>query len=149
MFHFRLERVRAVRERKETLAKQDLAHAIALRTSSEDDLRASDAHLEHARAQQRVAASQPRMVVSATDLQGRQAFLERIEAQRVVHELELQRREADVADRGAKLASATVEHEMLKRLRDRQRGEHDRESARRERNALDEIASARFGRGHA
>ena len=35
---------------------------------------------------------------------------------------------------------------MLNRLRERQRGEHDREAARRESNVLDEIAALRFRR---
>jgi len=148
VFRFRLERVRAVRERTEKLAKQELADAIAQRSSTQAELRATDAHLEHARAEQRTFAAQPREV-SATDLLARQAFLERIEAQRGVHARELARREAEVAHRDAKLSTAASEHEMLKRLSERQRGEHDREAARRERNVLDEIAVVRFGRGRA
>jgi flagellar biosynthesis chaperone FliJ len=38
---------------------------------------------------------------------------------------------------------------MLNRLRERRRGEHDREAARREVGALDEIAAARFPRSGA
>jgi flagellar export protein FliJ len=147
-FRFRLERVRVVRERREKLAKQQLAHAMSRRASTQDDLRVTDARLEHARAEQRTAAAQPE-TVSATDLLARQAFLEHIEAQRGMHAQELQRREAEVLDRDAKLATAATEHEMLKRLSERQRGEHDREAARRERNTLDEIATARFGRSSA
>ncbi|HYM55304.1 MAG TPA: flagellar export protein FliJ [Solirubrobacteraceae bacterium] len=147
-FRFRLERVRAVRERKEKLAKQQLAEAISRRSSTQAELRVTDAHLEHARAEQRTVAAEPR-AVSATDLLARQAFLERIEAQRRHHAHELEQREAEVADRDAKLTTAASEHEMLNRLRERQRGEHARETARRERNVLDEIASVRFGRSSA
>jgi flagellar protein FliJ len=147
-FRFRLERVRVVRERREKLAKQELAQAISRRSSTREDLRASDADLEHAQAEQRTIVAAPK-AVSATDLLARQAFLERIEAQRVLRQRELEQREADVADRDAKLSSAASEHEMLKRLRDRQRGEHDREAARIERYALDEIATVRFGRSSA
>jgi flagellar export protein FliJ len=50
------------------------------------------------------------------------------------------------AARDAELATAASEHEALNRLRDRYRGEHDREAARRERNTLDEIATTRFRR---
>jgi flagellar export protein FliJ len=148
VFRFRLERVRAVRERKEKLAKQELAEAISRRSDSQADLRTTDAHLEHARDEQRSVATEPR-AVNATDLLARQAFVERIEAQRGRHARELLQREAEVADRDARLASAASEHEMLKRLSDRRRGEHDREADRRERNVLDDITSARFGRSSA
>jgi len=134
-----------VRERKEKLAQGELARAISRRSSSEANLRTSDAHLEHARAEQRTVAAQPK-VVSATDLLAGQAFLERVEAQRLLHAHELRQREAEVADRDAELATAASEHEMLNRLRERHRGEHDREAARRERNVLDEIAATRFNR---
>ena len=148
MFRFRLERVRAVRERKEKFAKQELAQAISRRSSTQADLRSSDADLEHARAEQRIAAAKPR-TVSATDLLARQAFVERIEAQRGVHAHALKQREAEVADRDAKLAAAASEHEMLNRLRERRRGEHNREAARREQGVLDEITATRFGRSSA
>ncbi len=148
MFRFRLERVRAVRERKEKLAKQELAAAISRRSSTQADLRLSDADLEHARAEQRTAAAGTAMV-SATELMARQAFVERIEVQRGLHAHALEQREAEVADRDAKLAAAASEHEMLNRLRERHRGEHDREAARRESNVLDEITASRFGRSSA
>ena len=144
-FRFRLERVRVVRERREKLAKQELAQAISRRSSSEEDLRVSDARLEHALDEQRSAVAEP-TTVSATDLLARQAFLERVEAQRGVRALELQRCQAEVHERDAQLVEAASEHEMLKRLSERQRGEHEREAARRERNQHDEIAAARFGR---
>lgn len=147
-FRFRLERVRAVRERKEKLAQRDLADAISRRSGSVAELRAADAHLEHAREQQRTIAAEAD-AVSATDLQSRQAFLERVEAQRRLRASELQQREAEVAERDAELATAASEHEMLNRLRERHRGEHVRETARREQGDLDEIAATRFGRSHA
>jgi flagellar FliJ protein len=147
-FRFRLERVRAVRERKEKLAQRELADAISRRSSSVAELRSADAHLEHALEEQRTAAGE-REPVSATDLVARQAFLERVEAQRRLRARELEQRELEVAERDAELATAASEHEMLNRLRDRHRGEHDREADRRERNVLDEIASNRFRRSTA
>jgi flagellar protein FliJ len=144
-FRFRLERVRAVRARSETIAKQELARAVSQLSSTQADLRAAEADLEHARFEQRSAASEPGTIAS-TDLLARQAFLERAEAKRRAQELELARREGEVADRDAQLSTASSEHEMLNRLRERHRGEHDREAARRERNTLDEIATVRFGR---
>jgi flagellar export protein FliJ len=147
-FRFRLERVRAVRERKEKLAQRELADAISRRTSTVADLLTADARLEHARAQQRSVAAEP-TAVSATDLLARQAFLERVEAQRRLRVRELAEREAEVSKRDAELATAASEHEMLNRLRERHRGEHDRDAARREQGALDEIAATRFSRSRA
>ena len=145
VFRFRLERVRTVRERKEQLAQQELASALARRSSTEAELRAVEANLEHARAEQRSASSQSG-TFSATEMLARQAFLERIEAQRGVRARELSQRDTEVADSDAKLANAASEHEMLNRLKERHRGEHDREIARREQGAIDEIAVTRFGR---
>jgi flagellar export protein FliJ len=147
-FRFRLERVRAVRERKEKLAQRELADAISRRTSSVADLRSVDERLEHAREQQRSAGDEPQ-ATSASDLLARQVFLERVEAQRRLSARELALHEADVSRRDAELATAASEHEMLNRLRERHRGEHDREAARREQGALDEIAATRFARSQA
>lgn len=144
-FRFRLERVRAVRERSETLAKQELARAVSRLTSTQADLRAAEADVEHARVEQRTVVSKSG-AVAGSDLLARQAFLERVERERRAQQLELARREGEVADRDAKLTTAASEHEMLNRLRERRRGEHEREAARRESNTLDEIASVRFGR---
>jgi flagellar export protein FliJ len=137
-----------VRERTETLAKQELAGAISRLSTSQDSLRDADAHLEHALGEQR-SATAGAATVSAEELRDRQAFLERAEAQRRVHATELSLREAEVAERDAELTSAAGEHEMLKRLKERHRGEHASEQARREQGALDEIATIRFGRGSA
>jgi flagellar export protein FliJ len=134
-----------VRERTEKLAQRELADAISRHTSTVAELRTADADLEHARAEQRTVAGQPRMV-DATELVAGQAFLERVEAQRRMRARELEQREAEVAERDAELATAASEHEMLNRLRERRRGEHVREADRREQNALDEIAVTRFRR---
>ncbi|MGH2863894.1 MAG: flagellar FliJ family protein, partial [Solirubrobacteraceae bacterium] len=98
-------------------------------------------------AQQRSAAEE--QAVSATDLLARQTFLERVEAQRRLRAYELAQRETELAQRDAELATAASEHEMLIRLRERHRGEHEREVARLEQGALDEIAATRFRRSHA
>jgi flagellar export protein FliJ len=147
-FRFRLERVRAVRERKEKLAEQELAKAIRLRTSTESELRSVEEHLRAAHLEQRSVTAQS-TTVDAAELIARQAFLERIEAQRHDQANELRQRESEVSDRGVELTAAASEHEMLKRLKERHRSEHAREAARREGNMLDEIASVRFGRSPA
>jgi flagellar export protein FliJ len=145
VFRFRLERVRAVRERAEDLAKQKLAQAISRRSDTEADLRAAEAQLERAHVEQRAHTSET-STLGSDELQARQAFLEHVEAQRGNHTNELRQREAEVAERDAKLAIAAGEHEMLNRLRERQRGEHERTLASREQSALDEIAASRFRR---
>jgi flagellar protein FliJ len=144
-FRFRLERVRALRQRKENLARQELASAISQLTGSRDRLRRVEEHLERARTHQRLATDAS-ATVSAADLLARQAFVEHVEAQRTMGMRELERHEADVADRDTQLGVAAREHEILERLKDRQRAEHEREAGRRESEQLDEIALGRFRR---
>lgn len=144
-FRFRLERVRALRERKEEIAKQQLAHALSRLLSSEERLREVEDQLAAALDGQRDAAgSQERL--SAQDLIARQAFVERVEQQRTQGAHEVKRSEHDVANRGAALTDAAQEHQMLERLKERHRAAHLREAARREGEMLDEIALDRFRR---
>jgi flagellar protein FliJ len=140
-FRFRLERVRAVRERKEKLAQQELARSISRLSGTREELRSAEEVLERAQEEQRSAAGP----VGAAELQSRQAFLERIEARRTVSAMDVTRGEAEVADLGAALVVAAGEHEMLNRLRDRRRGEHERESMRHENKVLDEMAARARG----
>jgi flagellar FliJ protein len=147
-FRFRLERVRALRERREDLARQELAKAVSRLTGSRSRLDAVDADLERVLAEQRVATSAA-STVEAAELRARQAVVERIEAQRVTDARELRQREADVAERDSELGQAAREHRMLERLKERQHAEHDREAGRRESIVLDEIAIDRFRRSAA
>jgi flagellar FliJ protein len=147
-FRFRLERVRALRERREDLARQELAKAVSRLSGSQSRLDAVDANLERVLADQRLATSTS-TTVDAEELRARQAFVERIEAQRVSETLELRRRESDVAERNSELGEAAREHRMLERLKERQHAEHDRETGRLESIALDEIAIDRFRRSAA
>jgi flagellar protein FliJ len=150
-FRFRLERIRALRQRKESLARQELARAISLRTGSRDRLRHVEEHLERALTHQRLAAGEGAntTTVSAAELLARQAFVEHVEAQRTMGMRELERHEADVADRDTQLGRAAREHEILERLKNRRRAEHEREAGRRESEQLDEIALERFRRSAA
>jgi flagellar protein FliJ len=150
-FRFRLERVRALRQRKELLAREELARAISERSGSRDRLRRVEEHLEQARSDQRLASGNgaSRAAVSAAELLAHQAFLEHVEAQRTMGMRELERHEADVADRDTQLGRAAREHELLERLKDRRRAEHEREVGRRESEQLDEIALERFRRSAA
>jgi flagellar FliJ protein len=141
-FRFRLERVRALRERKEYLAKRELAQALEQLSHTEDRLRAADAWLAKALEEHRSAASQG--ALSGPDLLAGQAFLERAEHQQRLGAHEVRRSEREVADRGVALGQAAQEHKMLERLKQRHRAEHLRERARREGEQLDEIAIERF-----
>ena len=142
-FRFRLERVRAVRERKEMLAQQELARSISRLCNSQAELQSAEAELQGAQDEQR---STPRSTLGAVELQGRQAFIERIEERRSQRVLETQLSEAEVAARNAELLRAAGEHEMLNRLRERRKVEHERDASLREGKILDEMASSRSHR---
>jgi flagellar export protein FliJ len=147
-FRFRLERVRALRERREDLARQALAQALTQRSDSRAHLDTVDANLEQARAEQR-SATGPAATATAAELQARQAFVEHVENQRVAGLRELERHETLVAERDVELGCAAREHEMLERLKERQRNEHRRALERQEGGLLDEIALDRFRRSAA
>lgn len=136
-FRFRLERVRALRERGEDLAKQELAGALARRERCEDRLRDADRALDGARDAQRHTAATP---VAAEDLIARQRYLERVERDRATGEADLGRHEAEVEVRRTALREASRERQALERLKERRRVDHVRELARVEGAVLDEIA---------
>jgi flagellar FliJ protein len=143
-FRFRLERVRALRERDEKHARRELALAIGKLTASEDALRQTNSQLAEAHAGQRSATADG--ALSGAEMRASQAFFERIEVQRMIGTQEVHRTAGEVADRGADLSRAAQKHAALERLKERRRGEHMREVARRERQILDEIALDRFRR---
>lgn len=147
-FRFRLERVRALRERHEKLAQEALAESITKLSSSQAELLNAETELEQALAHQRQATSGS-ATLGGAELRAHHAFVERMQAERSRQEAELQTSEAEVADRSAQLVHAAGEHEMLVRLRDRRRREHDSEQARIEVLANDEIAATRHRRSHA
>jgi flagellar protein FliJ len=136
-FIFKLERVRALRERTEELAKEELAASLSLRLRGEAMLHAASETLEHARRTQRDAAGVP---VTAHDLQAAQAFIERAERERESASLDLDRRDAEVDARRMALQAAAREREVLERLKERRRDQHRKEADRREGAALDEMA---------
>jgi len=136
-FRFRLERVRALRERGEDMAKQELAGALTARESSEDALRQTGEELAGARESQRDANAIP---MSALDLVARQRYLERLEDARVAAQADLTQKETEVESRRVALHEAARERQALERLKERQRRDHARELARIEGAALDEIA---------
>lgn len=136
-FTFKLERVRALRERKEDLAKEELAASLALRLRGEAMLRAAAESMEQAQGVQRAATGS---AMTARELQAAQAYLERTERERLSAELDLGRRDAEVDARRIALQNAAREREVLERLKERRRTEHRRESERRQGALLDEMA---------
>jgi flagellar export protein FliJ len=109
-FRFRLERVRALRERREDAAKQELAGAMLRHRRSEDEVEASAARLAGARAAQLDTA---RIVSSATDMLSRQAYLERTERAHHATRQVLQRREVELTQHRAALTEAARERQAL------------------------------------
>jgi flagellar protein FliJ len=135
-FTFPLERVRALRERTEDQAKEELAASLAHRLKGEAMLRAAGNAVKDAQSVQRSALA----TGSGTDLMLAQAYLERTERAREAASLELDRRDSEVEARRNALQYAAQERQVLERLKERRRADHEREVARREGIALDEIA---------
>lgn len=142
-FRFRLERVRALRERHEDAAKQDLAGALIRHQRCEEEVQAAANRIADAHAAQMDATQLP---MSATDLMARQAYLERAERAHQATRQDLQRREVELTQRRELLMKAAQERQALERLKENQRADHEREAARQEGMVLDEIALNGFRR---
>jgi len=136
-FRFHLERLRALRERGEDLAKQELAGALSRRHSCADRLRAMGEELASGFAARRAAAGGP---ASPHELLAHQAYLERVAQARAAGELDLDHHEAEVEARQDALREAARERQVLERLKERRRADHVRAEARAEGATLDEIA---------
>ena len=136
-FRFRLERVRALRERHEDAAKEELAGAMLRHRRSEEEVQAAAERIARARAAQVDATL---ATSSATDLVARQAYLERAERAHQATRQNLQRDELELAQRREALTQAARERQALERLKERRRVDHEREVARQEGLMLDEIA---------
>ncbi len=142
-FRFRLERVRALRERSEDVAKEALAGALHQHRLSEEQLRAAEDSMAQARAAQLDATAR---ASSAIDLLARQAYLERTEQAHLASRQNLQQHEIEVERRREALTAAAREREALERLKEHRRADHARETARQEGLALDEIATNGYRR---
>jgi flagellar FliJ protein len=143
-FHFRLERVRALRERAEREATEHLAASLADHARGVEDLRAAEGRMAAAQDSRRGAGG-----LSGADLLASQAWLERIERARHAAALDVDRREADVDARRGQLVQAARDHRALQRLAERRRAEHDARVARIEGDHLDELALTVHRRGAA
>lgn len=137
-FTFRLERVKSLRERAEEHAQEDLARQLELRLRGEALLRRA----AHAAATARETGRDTHLRGSASgaDLIAAQQWIEQAERGRREAALELDRREAEVTVRRAALTEAARERQIVSRLEQRQRAEHEREALRVDQIGLDEIA---------
>src|SRR5579871_3189938 len=126
-FRFRLERVRALRERSEDAAKQALAEAMREHRLCAEELERAHERIARAREAQ-LAGTETRSTVA--DLLAHQAFLERAEraAQATRQDLDCHTRE--VEKRRERLTVAARDRQALERLKENRRADHERESAR-------------------
>jgi len=136
-FEFRLERVRAVRDMEERVARSERAQAEALARAAEASRDEARAVLEQSRAHLRsllAGALDPRAVLAAQRaLDGELADLRRrIESART---LRMQAERMAVAHRERKSAARALEE-----LRERARLRHGAELEKRDNAALDEVA---------
>ncbi|MFL5843457.1 MAG: flagellar export protein FliJ [Solirubrobacteraceae bacterium] len=136
-FNFRLERVRALRERFEDQAREDLAASLSVRLKGEAMLRAASENYSRAQDTRRQTAA---LEMSGQDLLATQAYIERTSRLREAAELELDRRDAEVDARRSALLEAARERQVLERLKERRLQDHRRESERVEAGLLDEMA---------
>jgi flagellar protein FliJ len=142
-FRFRLERVRALRERAEDEAKEAFAGAMLERVRSEQEMEDAAKRVSQAREAQLDATAAP---MSATELMARQAYLERSERAHQASRDDLNRRDQAVEERREELTEAARDRQALERLKENRRVEFVREQARIEAADLDEIALNGFRR---
>jgi flagellar FliJ protein len=142
-FRFRLERVRALRERAEDEAKEAFAGAMLDRLRSERDMEDAAQRVVRAREAQTQSTSAP---ISAADLMAGQAYLERSERAHQASKADLHRREQTLEDRRDELTEAARDRQALERLKETRRVEFQREQERIEAANLDEMALNGFRR---
>jgi flagellar protein FliJ len=135
-FAFSLERVREVRAHEEDVAREAFAASLSVRARGVALLADAQERAAAAR-EQAVAEKSPR---SGAELIAAQAWLERVQRSEEQAALELDRRDAELAQRRAALTTAGQRRQALERLKARQHEAHRVKSARREAGILDEIA---------
>ena len=123
-FTFRLERVKSLRERAEARAQEDLAHELRLRLRGEAMLREATYAASAATQAGRDAVLAR---ASGMDLIAAQAFIERAERDRREAALDLDRQEAEVAARRTALQAAARDRQVMDKLEERQRADHNRD----------------------
>lgn len=146
-FTFRLERVLEVRERTEGRAQEDLAAALRHAQDGGELLAAAEAALAAGRHAAREAAADAS--TGGTALIAHQAYLERATLMGRAAALELDRREAEVEARRGALEAAARDKQVLERLKERHRSEHELEALQIEGALIDEMALAVHRRSEA
>lgn len=136
-FKFRLERVRALRERAEDQAREELASSLAVQMRGEAMLRTASENVSKAHETRRQSSTAD---LSGAELIALQAYMDRTERMRESAALELDRREAEVDARRTALTVRSQERQVLERLKERRSADHSREMKRREGALLDEMA---------
>jgi flagellar FliJ protein len=136
-FRFGLERVRELRAHAEDRAREEFAASLTRREQDLATLAAAVEQVRQARESRRDGSGAP---LSGQDLIAHQLWLERVEADRRRAELELARRDAEIESRRQALDAAQQRREVIERLRERHRAEHEAADARRTGAALDEMA---------
>lgn len=146
-FTFRLERVLEVRERTEGKAREDLAATLRHAREGSELLAAAETALAMGRDSARAAAADPGTGGAA--LIAQQAYLERASRMARAAALDLDRREAEVGARRGALAAAARDKQVLERLKERHRSEHELETLQIEGALIDEMALAVHRRSEA
>jgi flagellar protein FliJ len=143
-FEFRLERVRALRERLEEMSREELATSLGHRLRVEAELHEALEELDgaHGAYMRTVGGEQ----VSGQELMAAQAYLERAADNRRLAAEDLRQRDAEVEQRRQHLAERARERQALERLKERRRAEHMLDAQRVEGIALDELAIQRHRR---
>ena len=136
-FRFGLERVRELRAHAEDRAREEFAASLTRREHDAAALAAASELVRQAREARRDGSGAP---LSGQDLIAHQLWLERVESDRRQAELDLARREAEIESRRQALDAAQQRREVIERLRERHRAEHQAADARRTGAALDEMA---------
>lgn len=136
-FKFRLERVRALREREQDFAREQLAVTLGVVRDGEAAVAGADAARRTAGDRQRRAAGSE---LSGPDLLRMQAYRERSERSVEEARRDLARREAAAAEARRHLTTATLEREALERLKARRLREHVRADQTRAAAFLDDLA---------
>jgi flagellar FliJ protein len=139
-FRFGLERVRELREHAEDRAREEFAASLTRREQDAAALAAAVELVRQAREARRDGSGAAPL--TGQDLIAHQLWLERVESDRRKAELELARRDAEIESRRKALDAAQQRREVIERLRDRHRAEHEAADARRTGAALDEMALA-------
>jgi flagellar export protein FliJ len=139
-FTFKLEPVRALREQVEKQAQEALAHELELERRHQAGVAEAALRVELARA---AGVPDEGAAVTGRDMFAHQAYVERVEREKAVAEegLAAQGRQVDAGR--SRLVEASRDHEVLVRLKQRRRSEHEQELARAQGAVLDEIAITR------